>query len=133
MTTNSKQTEQKDDGRALEDRVIAFARRVGWVYGAAEARAEVWLDRERLERELMHIREGAAELLDHLAERVEDAGAKRGPRKKAGAAAARDHAASHAAPPVKKRQPAPRGIKHSDEMVSKAKRSSMRVPSARRG
>jgi hypothetical protein len=133
MTMKRGRTEQKDDSSAFEDRVIAFARRVGWVYGAAEARAEVWLDRERLERELIQIRDGAAELLDHLAERVEGTETKRGPRKKAGAAAVRDHAASQPAPPMTKRQPAPRGIKHSDEMVSKAKRSSMRVPSARRG
>lgn len=52
---------------ALERRVLAFAEQLGRIAGIFQARAEGWMDREALARQIASVRDGAAELLEHLA------------------------------------------------------------------
>ena len=51
---------------AVEQKVVALAEQLGWVLGTVQAKADGWLDRGTLQRELGRIRDGAAELLDHV-------------------------------------------------------------------
>ena len=52
---------------ALEQRVVAFAEELGRIAGTVQARAEGWLDREALTKQLASVRDAAAGLLEHLA------------------------------------------------------------------
>lgn len=54
-------------GDALEQRVVAFAEQLGRIAGTVQAKAEGWLDREALQKQITTVRDGAAELLEHLA------------------------------------------------------------------
>jgi len=53
-------------GDALEQRVVAFAEDLGRIAGTFQARAEGWLDREALTKQLAGVRDGAARLLEQL-------------------------------------------------------------------
>lgn len=52
---------------ALEQRVVAFAEELGRIAGTFHARAEGWMDREALTKQIASVRDGAAELLEQLA------------------------------------------------------------------
>ncbi len=52
---------------AMEQRVVAFAEQIGRIAGTLQAKAQGWLDREALTRQIASVRDGAAELLDQLA------------------------------------------------------------------
>ena len=52
---------------ALEARVVAFAEQLGRIAGTFHAQAEGWMDREALTEQIATVRDGAAELLEHLA------------------------------------------------------------------
>jgi hypothetical protein len=54
-------------GDALEQRVLAFAEQLGRIAGTFHAKAEGWMDREALTRQIATVRDGAAELLEQLA------------------------------------------------------------------
>jgi uncharacterized phage infection (PIP) family protein YhgE len=54
-------------GDAMEQRVVAFAEQLGRIAGTVQARAEGWMDREALNKQIASVRDGAAELLDQLA------------------------------------------------------------------
>jgi hypothetical protein len=69
----AQKTERKgrsDAGRAtsdvIEQKVVALAEQLGWFLGTVQAKAEGWLDRESLRKEVGRIRDGAADLLDHV-------------------------------------------------------------------
>ena len=51
----------------LEQRVVAFAEQLGRIAGTLHAKAEGWMDREVLTRQIASVRDGAAELLQQLA------------------------------------------------------------------
>jgi hypothetical protein len=55
---------------AMEQRVVAFAEQLGRIVGTVHARAEGWMDRDALNRQIASVRDSAAELLDQLAEGV---------------------------------------------------------------
>ena len=63
-TTNASGTTTAD---AMEQRVVAFAEQLGRIAGTFQAKAEGWLDREALTRQIASVRDGAAELLEQLA------------------------------------------------------------------
>lgn len=50
----------------VEQKVVELAEQLGWFLGTVRAKADGWLDRENLRKELGRIRDGAAELLDHV-------------------------------------------------------------------
>ena len=53
----------------VEERVVAFSEQLGRVVGTVQAKAEGWLDRDALRKQLASIRDNAADLLEHLAGR----------------------------------------------------------------
>jgi hypothetical protein len=72
----------------MEGRVLAFAEQLGRIAGTVQAKADGWLNREALTRQISGVRDGAAELLEHLgvgATRAKKArAAKASPRKAKG-------------------------------------------------
>ena len=50
----------------VEEKVLAFAKQLGVLIGTVQGKAEGWLDREALSKEVSRIRDGAAELLAHV-------------------------------------------------------------------
>ncbi len=62
MAVNKKQVKSGD----TEARVVALAEQLGWFLGTVQSRAEGWLDREMLRKEVAKIRDGAAQLLQHV-------------------------------------------------------------------
>ena len=54
-------------GDVLEQRVVAFAEQLGRIAGTFQAKAEGWMDREALTKQIASVRDGAAELLEQLA------------------------------------------------------------------
>jgi hypothetical protein len=55
---------------AMEQRVVAFAEQVGRIVGAFQAKAEGWMDRETLNKQIASVRDSAADLLEQLAGRA---------------------------------------------------------------
>jgi hypothetical protein len=97
----------------VEDRVLAFAEQLGWMAGTLEKKAEGWMDRETLHKQISAVRDGASSLLQQLA-----AGATkgvRGAKKKAAPTPAPKRAAVRSggavdAPGKKHRKPAPANL-----------------------
>ena len=69
---------------AMEQRVVAFAEQLGRIAGTVQAKADGWMDREALKKQIASVRDGAADLLQQLADRAATA-----PMKTQAAAAAR--------------------------------------------
>jgi hypothetical protein len=63
-TTNASGATMAD---AVEQRVVAFAEHLERIAGSFQAKAEGWLDREALTKQIASVRDGAAELLEQLA------------------------------------------------------------------
>ena len=80
-TTNASGATTAD---AMEQRVVAFAEQLGRIAGTIQAKAEGWMDRETLNKQIASVRDGAADLLEQLA-----GGATKASKKKPAAAAAR--------------------------------------------
>jgi len=53
---------------AIEQHVVAFAEQLGRMAGTIHAKAEGWLDRETLNKQIVSVRDGAAHLLEQLAD-----------------------------------------------------------------
>src|SRR4051812_30348821 len=90
---------------AIEQRVVAFAEQLGWFAGTVQAKAEGWLDRDKLSKQIADVRDGAAELLERVT-----GGASKTRRKKAAAPARMNKGRSGGvvdAPGKKHRGPAP--------------------------
>ena len=70
MARKAVRKDQSDAGKAtsdvVEQKVVALAEQLGWFLGTVQAKAEGWLDREALRREVGRIRDGAADLLEHV-------------------------------------------------------------------
>lgn len=94
--------------KAMEHRVLAFAERLGRIAGAIEAKAEGWMDREALNRQIAGVRDGAAHLLEQLA-----GGVTKAPKKPVATATRRGSKGRSGgvvdAPGKKHRKPAPTG------------------------
>ena len=56
-------TKSKGD---TEAKVVALAEQLGWFLGTVQGKAEGWLDRDVLRKEVAKIRDGAAQLLQHV-------------------------------------------------------------------
>src|SRR4029453_2028801 len=63
MTTKASDATTAD---AHEPRVVAFAEQLGRVVGTVQAKAEGWLDREALKKQIVGVRDRAADLLQGL-------------------------------------------------------------------
>ena len=90
-----------------EQRLLAFAEQLGRMIGTIHSKAEGWMDREKLSRQVASVRDGAKQLLDQLAtgvaSRVRRRPAPKKPVRKARSGGAVD------APGKKHRKPAPAG------------------------
>ena len=64
LEQNSK--ESGTTGDRIEEKVVAFAKELGFLVGTVQAKTEGWLDRESLTKEIGRIRDSAAELLNHV-------------------------------------------------------------------
>lgn len=51
------------DGKGIEEKLVAFAERLGTLIGTVQSKAEGWLDRGKLAKEIRHIRDEANDLL----------------------------------------------------------------------
>ncbi len=51
---------------AVEARVIAFSEQLGRVVGTVQAKAEGWLDRDALKKQISDIRDSAADLIEQI-------------------------------------------------------------------
>jgi hypothetical protein len=70
----------------IEQRVVAFAEQLGRMVGTIQAKAEGWMDGETLNQQIASVRDGAANLLEQLADatkatKTSTAGAARGGNK----------------------------------------------------
>jgi hypothetical protein len=61
---------------AMEQRVVAFAEQLGRIAGTFQAKADGWMDREALRKQIASVRDGAADLLEQLADRATTAATK---------------------------------------------------------
>lgn len=52
---------------AMEQRVVAFVEQLGRIATTVQAKAEGWMDRDTLYRQIAGVRDGAADLLEQLA------------------------------------------------------------------
>lgn len=62
MAVSKKQAKSGD----TEAKVIALAEQLGWFLGTVQSKAEGWLDRDVLRKEVAKIRDGATQLLQHV-------------------------------------------------------------------
>jgi len=70
---------------AMEERLMAFAEQLGRMVGTIQAKADGWMDRKTLNKQIAGVRDDATRLLEQLA-----GGAKKATKRaKAAAAAAR--------------------------------------------
>ena len=63
---NSTRGEAGSTAESMEQRVLAFAEQIGRIYGTMQAKAEGWLDRDKLNTEIEGIRASAANLLAQI-------------------------------------------------------------------
>lgn len=75
---------------SMEQRLVAFAEQLGRMVGTIQAKAEGWMDHETLNQQIVSVRDGAARLLEQLADATKateapaaapPAGVTRGPHK----------------------------------------------------
>lgn len=117
----------------LEKQVVAFAEQIGRIYGTLEAKAEGWMDREALNKQIAGVRDSAAVLLEQLSDGVTSL-TKTAKKSVAAASDAKAGAKSKGrsggvvdAPGKKHRKPAPKDPR---TMAADAKGSNMRAAKA---
>ena len=116
----------------MEKRIVAFAEQLGRIAGTVQAKAEGWMDREALNKQIAAVREGAADLLDQLAD------AANASRKSTVAAARKDTKGRSGgvvdAPGKKHRKPAPSdpGATRADSQAAKMRTAKTMVKTNRR-
>jgi len=98
---------------AMEERVLAFAEQLGWMAGTIQSKAEGWMDRETLHKQVAAVRDGATSLLQQLAagatKRVRNA--RKGPAPKAAPKRSAGRSGGVVDAPGKKhRKPAPANL-----------------------
>jgi hypothetical protein len=89
---------------ATEQRLVKFAEQLGRMAGTIQAKADGWMDRETLNKQIASVRDGAAELIKHLGVGVKKA--KKKPATAARAAKGRSGGTVDA-PGKKHRKPGP--------------------------
>jgi hypothetical protein len=121
----------------MEQRVVEFAEQLGRIIGTVQAKAEGWMDRETLNRQIASVRDGAADLLERLAGGSTRASTKAS--KSTPAAAAREESRGRSggvvdAPGKKHRKPMPTdpGANIADSQAAKMRTAKTMVKTNRR-
>ena len=125
-----------DKAQNLEARVTALAEQLGRLIGTVERKTEGWLDQEALSGQVTQIRDGANELLDHLRGAVATGRAESATQTTAPKAAGATRSGGKVDAPGKShRKPAAsaRGVKHSNQTISKIKGAKTMRRGDRRG
>lgn len=65
-TTSTTASADAPANDAMEQRILAFAEQLGRMAGTVSAKAEGWMDREALNKQITGVRDSAAELLEQL-------------------------------------------------------------------
>lgn len=116
-------TQQQKNASDLSEQAIALAEQLGRIAGTLEGTAEVWLNRPSLATQLIRVRDGAAQMLESLAEGAARSREHVWKKKKTGRtpAARALHADPAHAPGKRHRKPVSRkrGIRKSDESIPK--------------
>ena len=95
-----------------EAKVVALAEQLGWFLGTVQGKAEGWLDRDVLRKEVAKIRDGATQLLQHVdgaarSARMEPARPKAAAKPKSAALKVKPSRGAVDAPGKKHRKPPP--------------------------
>lgn len=104
-TTSNRSKAGKATSDGVEQRVVALAEQVGGFLGTVRAKADGWLDREALLKEVGRIRDGATDLLEQMNRAIPLARA--AAVKSAAAATARASRGAVDAPGKRHRKPPP--------------------------
>ena len=148
--TGASGTASRLDADGVEQRVVAFAEQLGRIVGTVQAKAEGWLDRDALNAQVRSVRDGAADLLKHLAGDETAAAAKpqkSAPPKKPAASSDRNNGTSGGrsggvvdAPGKRHRKPIPSppaamasNARTANTLASKSRTTKMKLRSPRRG
>ena len=119
----------------IEKRVLAFAEQLGRIAGTVQVKAEGWMDREAVNKQIAAVRDAAADMLDQIAD------AANASRKSAVAAARKETKASKGrsggvvdAPGKKHRKQAPSdpGATRVDSQAAKLRTAKTMVKTNRR-
>jgi hypothetical protein len=117
----------------MEQRVVAFAEQLGRIAGTVQSKAEGWMDRDTLYQQIASVRDGAADLLEHLA-----GGTTKASKKKPAAAVGGGNTGRSGgvvdAPGKKHRKPTPRdpGANIADSQAAKIRMVKTMVKTTRR-
>jgi hypothetical protein len=130
-TTNASGATTTD---AMEQRLLAFAEQLGRIAGTFRAKAEGWMDRETLNKQIASVRDSAADLLEQLA-----GGATKASERKPAAALARGKTKGRSggvvdAPGKRHRKPMPSdpGANIADSQAAKMRTAKTMVKTNRR-
>jgi hypothetical protein len=125
----------EDKEQKLEERVIALARQLGRLIGTVERKTAGLLDNEALSKQVVQIRDSANELLDHLGGAIASGRAEAKPRATPASAPEGRSGGTVDAPGKahRKRTASARGVKHSDQTISKVKGAKTMRRGNRRG
>ena len=116
----------------MEQRVMAFAEQLGRMAGTLQVKADGWIDRDALNKQITSLRAGAAELIEHFS-----AGARKASKKKPAVAARRPAKGRSGgvvdAPGKKHRKPAPAGpaAKRAESQAAKMREAKTMVKTNR--
>jgi len=66
MTMDKASQKKESTSDLIAEKLVAFAEQLGVLVGTVQAKAEGWLDRTMLTREIGRVRDSAADLLAHL-------------------------------------------------------------------
>ena len=119
---------------AMEQRVVAFAEQLGRIAGTVQAKAEGWMDRETLNKQIASVRDGAANLLEQLAGSATKASTKKPANAAARGESKRRSGGVVDAPGKKHRRPMPTdpGANIADSQAAKMRTAKTMVKTNRR-
>lgn len=127
-TTKETRVANSDSLKVIEGQVIAIAEQLGRIAGAAQARADGWINQRAFQMQLAKIRERASKLLHRLGADGSTADDRQ--------ARARERSRAKVAAPGKKHRKAPEpsaGVEPSKELTARAIATRRRSPRPRQG
>jgi len=117
-----------------DSRVVAFAEQLGRIAGTLQGKADAWMDRDALTKQIASVRDGAADLLAQLAASVPTIATKQPAASSAGRAGKGRSGGVVDAPGKKHRKPPPTGsgATVADSQAAKVRMAKTMVKTSRR-